>query len=250
MGRLQDKIAIVTGGGTGIGRGIALAYGHEGAVVVVANRRDETGKFVVEEITKGGGRAIFVRTDIRQLSDIDDLVARTLDLYGRIDVLVDNAGVATAFAPFLDVTPEMYDLVADTNLRGTFFVTQRVGRVMAKQGGGKIIIITSNLADIAQPETCHYMCTKGGLKSFTKGLALELSQYGICVNALAPGEIYVESARSFFDDPANRPRFDAIPLRRFGYPHDVAGAAIFFATGESDYITGHTMVIDGGQSIV
>ena len=173
-----------------------------------------------------------------------------MEAHGRIDILVNNAGVATAFAPFLDLLPEMYDLVADTNLRGTFFVTQRVARVMAQQRSGKIAIISSNLADIAQPETCHYIATKGGLKSLTKGLALELSPYGICVNAIAPGEIYVESAREFFDDPANKPRFDAIPLRRFGYPRDVAGAAIFLASSESGYITGTTTVIDGGQSIV
>ncbi|TEU14094.1 MAG: SDR family oxidoreductase [Anaerolineales bacterium] len=250
MARLQDKVAIVTGGGTGIGRGIALAYAREGAIVVIANRREEKGQGVVNEIEREGGRALFVRTDIRSLPDIDNLVERAVEAYGRIDILVNNAGVATAFAPFLNLPPDMYDLVADTNLRGTFFVTQRVARVMAQQRSGKIVIISSNLADIAQPETCHYMATKGGLKSLTKGLALELSPYGICVNAIAPGEIYVESAREFFDDPANRPRFDAVPLRRFGYPQDVAGAAVFLASSESDYITGTTTVIDGGQSIV
>jgi len=250
MARLQDRVAIVTGGGTGIGRGIALAYAREGAIVVIANRREEKGQGVVNEIEREGGRALFVRTDIRSLPDIDNLVERTVEAYGRIDILVNNAGVATAFAPFLNLPPDMYDLVADTNLRGTFFVTQRVARVMAQQRSGKIVIISSNLADIAQPETCHYMATKGGLKSLTKGLALELSPYGICVNAIAPGEIYVESAKEFFDDPANRPRFDAVPLRRFGYPQDVAGAAVFLASSESDYITGTTTVIDGGQSIV
>lgn len=250
MARLQDKVAIVTGGGTGIGRGIALAYAREGAIVVIANRREEKGQGVVNEIEREGGRALFVRTDIRSLPDIDNLVERTVEAYGRIDILVNNAGVATAFAPFLNLPPDMYDLVADTNLRGTFFVTQRVARVMAQQRSGKIVIISSNLADIAQPETCHYMATKGGLKSLTKGLALELSPYGICVNAIAPGEIYVESAKEFFDDPANKPRFDAVPLRRFGYPQDVAGAAVFLASSESDYITGTTTVIDGGQSIV
>ena len=250
MARLEDKVAIVTGGGTGIGRGIALAYAREGAIVVIANRREEKGQGVVNEIEREGGRALFVRTDIRSLPDIDNLVERAVEAYGRIDILVNNAGVATAFAPFLNLPPDMYDLVADTNLRGTFFVTQRVARVMAQQRSGKIVIISSNLADIAQPETCHYMATKGGLKSLTKGLALELSPYGICVNAIAPGEIYVESAKEFFDDPANRPRFDAVPLRRFGYPQDVAGAAVFLASSESDYITGTTTVIDGGQSIV
>lgn len=250
MGRLQDKIAIVTGGGTGIGRGIALAYAREGATAVIANRREETGKAVVDEITQAGGRAMFVCTDIRSLAEIDNLVQQTVGAFGRIDILVNNAGVATAFAPFLDVTPEVYDLVADTNLRGTFFVTQRVARVMAQQRSGKIVIITSNLADIAQAETCHYMCTKGGLKSFTKGLALELGPCSICVNAIAPGEIYVESARDFFDDPGNRPRFEAIPLRRFGHPEDVIGAAIFLASSEAEYITGTTIVVDGGQSIL
>ena len=250
MGRLQDKIAIVTGGGTGIGRGIALGYAREGAGVVIANRSEETGSRVVREIARSGGQAMFVRTDIRSLEDVECLVQRTVETFGRIDILVNNAGLATSFAPFLELTPEMYDLVVDTNLRGTFFTTQRVARVMAEQRSGKIVMITSNIADIAQLETAHYSSTKGGLNSLTRVLALELSEYNICVNAIAPGEIYVESAKDFFDDPANKPRFDALPLRRFGYPEDVAGAAIFLASSESDYITGATIVIDGGQTIV
>jgi len=237
VGRLLDKIAIVTGGGTGIGRGISLGYAREGATVVIANRREETGNRVVREIESSGGRAMFVQTDIRSLEDADNLVKRTVDAFGRIDILVNNAGLATSFGHFLEITPEMFDLVVNTNLRGTFFLTQRVARVMAQQHSGKIIMITSNIADIAQAGTAHYSSTKGGLNSLTRVLALELSDYGICVNAIAPGEIYVESARQFFDDPANKPRFDALPLKRFGYPEDVA-------------ITGAKIVIDGGQMIV
>lgn len=250
MGRLQDKIAIVTGGGTGIGRGISLGFAREGAMVVIANRRQETGSRVVREIESAGGRAQFVQTDIRSLEDVDNLVQRTAEMFERIDILVNNAGMATSFGPFLEITPDMFDLVVDTNLRGTFFLTQRVARVMAKQSSGKIIMITSNIADIAQRETAHYSSTKGGLNSLTRVLALELSDYGICVNAIAPGEIYVESAKDFFDDPANKPRFDALPLKRFGYPKDVAGAAIFLASSDSDYITGTKTVIDGGQMII
>jgi NAD(P)-dependent dehydrogenase (short-subunit alcohol dehydrogenase family) len=256
MGRLQDRIAIVTGGGTGIGRGIALGYAREGAVVVIANRTEKTGDSVVQEIESSGGRALFVHTDIRSLEDTENLVVQTVNAYGKIDILVNNAGLATSFAPFLELTPEMVDLVVDTNLRGTFFLTQAAARVMAHQEPrdrgvrGKIVMITSNIADIAQRETAHYSSTKGGLNSLTRVLAVELSDYGICVNAIAPGEIYVESAAHFFDDPENKPRFDAIPLRRFGYPEDVAGAAIFLASSESDYITGTITVIDGGQIIV
>jgi len=256
MGRLQDHVAIVTGGGTGIGRGIALGLAREGAAVVIANRRQETGNRVVREIEDSGGKALFVQTDICSLEDVDNLVERTLDAFGEINILVNNAGLATSFAPFLELTPEMYDQVVDTNLRGTFFLTQRVARVMVRQEPrkrgirGKIVMITSNIADIAQAETAHYSSTKGGLNSLTRVLALELSDYGICVNAIAPGEIYVESAKEFFDDPANKSRFDAVPLKRFGYPEDVAGAAVFLASEESDYITGTITVIDGGQSIV
>ncbi len=229
---------------------LALTYAREGAAVVIANRSEHTGREAVTEIEQGGGKALFLRTDIRSRFEVDSLVQRTLEAFGRIDILVNNAGVANAFAPFLEVSPEMYGLVGDTNLRGTFFVSQRVARVMVQQARGKIVIISSNLAEIAQPGTCHYMCTKGGLNSFTKGLALELSPYNICVNAIAPGEIYVENASEFFDHPANRPRFDAVPLRRFGFPQDVAGAAVFLAADEADCITGATIVVDGGQSIV
>jgi NAD(P)-dependent dehydrogenase (short-subunit alcohol dehydrogenase family) len=243
-------VAIVTGGGTGIGRGIALAFAREGAKVVIANRTEETGTRTVGDIVAAGGRALFVPTDIRSIEESRRLVDQTVEAFGTVDILVNNAGLATSFAPFLDIAPDMYDLVVDTNLRGTFFLTQAAARVMAQHESGKVVNITSNLAFIAQPETAHYTCTKGGLTAFTRILALELSAYNICVNAIAPGEIYVESAASFFDDPANKPRFDALPLRRFGYPDDVAGAAIFLASSESDYITGTTIVVDGGQMIV
>jgi len=256
MGRLQDKIAIVTGGGTGIGRAIALGYARERAMVVIANRTVETGQRTADEIANFGGHALFVQTDIRLSEDMDRLVRHTMERFGRIDILVNNAGVANTGAPFLEMTPEMYDLVMDTNMRGTYFLTQRVARMMLKQEArprgirGKIIMITSNIADIAQADTSHYSSTKGGLNSLTRVLALELSRHGICVNAIAPGEIYVESSKAFFDDPANQPRFDEVPLKRVGRPEDVAGAAVFLGSEESDYITGTITVIDGGQSIV
>ncbi len=247
--KLKDKVAIVTGGGTGIGKGISLAYAKEGARLVIANRREEIGARMAEEITASGGEAIFVQTDICNLSDDQRLVDRTLESFGRIDILVNNAGISTLFGPFLEVTEDTYDTILDIDLKGTFFLSQKVARVMAEQEEGVIINITTNIAEIVQDGTSAYAAAKGGLKTLTRNMAFELARYDIRVNAIAPGEIYVENARSFFDHPANKPRFEALPLKRFGYPKDVSGAAVFLASQESSYITGITITIDGGQML-
>jgi NAD(P)-dependent dehydrogenase (short-subunit alcohol dehydrogenase family) len=165
-------------------------------------------------------------------------------------VLVNNAGISTSFVPFLAIREEEYDEVVGTNLRGTFFLSQAAAREMARTGGGKIVIVGSNLAEIAQPGCAHYMATKGGLRSLARSLALELAPLGIQVNAVAPGEIFVEAARDFFEDPANKPRFAQIPAGRIGRAEEVAGAVVMLASADSSYITGQMLVIDGGQSIV
>jgi NAD(P)-dependent dehydrogenase (short-subunit alcohol dehydrogenase family) len=250
QGRLAGKAAIVTGGGTGIGRAIATALGREGAHVVIGSRRVDVGEQAAAELRAEAIDALFIPTDIAIPEQGRRLVAEAVRRYGRLDILVNNAGISTSFAPFLEITELDYDQVVGTNLRGTFFLSQAAAREMIRTGGGKIVIVGSNLAEIAQAGCAHYMATKGGLRSLTRSLALELAPHGIQVNAVAPGEIFVEAARDFFEDPANRSRFSQIPAGRIGRAEEVAGAVVMLASVDSSYITGQMLVIDGGQSIV
>jgi len=248
--RLKDKVAIVTGGATGIGQAITAAYAREGAKVVIASRRAQVGEAASQELTQQGYSVTHVQTDISRLEQLDNLVAKTLGQFGQIDILVNNAGIVTEFGPFFECTEERFDKVTAVNLKGSFFLTQKVAAEMIEAGrGGKIIFISSNVAQMAQADSAHYVATKGGLNSLVINLAGELGPHGINVNAISPGEIFVESAREWFKDPANQRRFEAVPLRRVGQPQDVAGAAVFLAGSESDYVTGANIPVDGGQLI-
>ena len=248
--RLKDKVAIVTGGATGIGRAITEAYVREGAKVLIASRTAAVGEAAAQELRERGGSAVYVQTDVSQLPQLDHLVSETIRQFGRIDILVNNAGLVTEFGPFFEVTEERFDKVVGVNLKGAFFLSQKVARERIEAGrGGKIIFISSNIAQRAQKDSAHYVATKGGLNALVVNLAGELGKYQITVNALSPGEIFVESAREFFEDPAMQPVFQAIPLARIGQPPDVAGAAVFLASSEADYITGVNIAVDGGQLI-
>lgn len=249
MGRLDDKVAIITGGGTGIGWAIAEAFAAEGAKLVIACRRREVGEKAVGELSGRGSEAIFVQTDISIPDQGRSLVQRTLEHFGALDILVNNAGVSTDFVSFLELTEDQFDLVVGTNLRGTFFLSQAAAREMAKRGGGNIVHLTTNITEVAQAGTAHYVSSKGGLRSLTRNMALELAPHNIRVNAVAPGEIFVEAARDFFEDPANQERFAAVPAGRIGKAEEVAGAVVYLASSESSYQTGTTIFIDGGQMV-
>lgn len=250
MDRLKGRAALITGGGTGIGRAIADAFATEGARIVIAARRADVGLRAVEELRAGGAEAHFVATDIRRPEQSRALVRATIELLGGLDILVNNAAIATSFVPFLEMREEDFDLVVGTNLRGTFFLSQAAALEMTRLGGGKIVLITTNITEIAQRGCAHYMSSKGGLRSLTRSLALELAPHNIQVNAVAPGEIFVESARDFFCDPANAQRFSAIPAGRIGRAEEVAGVVVMVASEDSSYITGQTIFVDGGQMIV
>ncbi len=247
--RLAGKVAIVTGGATGIGRGIAERYAHEGAEVVIAGRNVTAGEEAAGDIRHRGGTATFVRTDITATQDRQNLLRTSLEQHGHIDILVNNAGIANMFSPFLDVSEEMFDKIMGTDLRATFFLSQEVSRAMVRQGKGKIINITTNIVEIVQRDTSPYSVAKAGLKKLTECMAIELASHNILVNAIAPGEIRVQSLTEFFDDPGNQARFSAIPVGRIGIPSDVAGAAVFLASDDSDYVTGTTIFVDGGQML-
>jgi NAD(P)-dependent dehydrogenase (short-subunit alcohol dehydrogenase family) len=239
---LEDKVALITGGASGIGAGIAAAFVEAGADVVLAARGVDRG-----QATAGRLGCTFIRADIASSSDRSRLVDDVLRQFGRFDVLVNCAATMSGMAPFLEVTEQQYDDILDVNLRGTFFLTQLVARAMVAAGRGSIINIGSNISMMFEPDSSHYMASKGGINSLTFALASELGPHGIRVNTIAPGEIRVERDPDLYESGPARERIMRIPLRRPGVPADVAKLAVFLASDASDYISGTVIPIDGGQ---
>lgn len=239
---LVDRVAIVTGGATGIGRAIATALIAAGATVVLASRDAQRGDRVAGELG-----CTFMQTDLTDLADIARLVNGVVERFGGIDVLVNNAATTSDVGPFLDVTPDQFDAVLDVNLRGTFFLTQHVARVMTGRGRGSIVNIGSNISLMAELDTSHYMASKGALNSLTLALATELGPSGIRVNTIAPGEIQVDRDPEVYLAGPGRERLSRVPLRRAGAPQDVAALSVFLASDASDYISGTVIPVDGGQ---
>ena len=251
--RLAGKKAIVTGGSRGIGRAIALGFAREGADLVVTYAHDEAAaSAVVDQILALGRVGLAVRADLAVREEIAALVERAVAALGRVDVLVNNAGLLTR-RPFLEVPPEELDRVIDVDLKGPFLLGQAVARQMVRQGGGgSIINITSISAARASPGLAHYQCAKAGVFMLTRGMALELAPYGIRVNAIAPGLTATDINRQQREEQPEvwRQRAARIPLGRAGVPEDHVGAAVFLASDESSWVTGATLVIDGGQTVL
>jgi len=218
--------------------------------VVVAEVLEDRGLETVSLIREKGNQGLFIKTDVRDLNDIQRAVSETVKEFGRIDILVNNAGILQ-YLPFVQVTEEDWDRIIDINLKGTFFFAQAAAKEMIRaQHGGKIINMSSIASEVAIEFQSHYMASKGGVRTLTKGMALELAPYGINVNALAPGTIETEMTRQDLEDPTIREEaIESIPLRRIGMPLDVARAALFLATEESDYITGEMIFVEGGYVI-
>jgi len=247
---LEGKVAIVTGGSKGIGREIALAFAEAGADVVVCSRAlDGQLEAVAEEIKKLGRRSLAIPTDITQKASIDNMVQRTIDEFGAIDILVNNAGLLVV-TPFLEHSEETWDQVIDTNLKGYFLCSQAVAKKMIDRKKGNIINMSSIRGLRAGRDRVAYCVSKAGVIMMTQVMALELAQYHIRVNAIAPGWIKTQLNEHLWRDPGNRKKIEAtVPLGHLAEPDSIAGAALFLASDVSSYITGHTLAVDGGFTI-
>src|SRR5574341_342811 len=247
--RLKDKVCIVTGGGLGIGRASSLGLSREGARVVVADIADPEP--VVKEIEARGGQALGVGCDVSREEDTQRLATMTLDRWGRIDVLVNNAAVYGVLKrrPFVEIPVEEWDRVMAVNLRGLFLCARAVFPAMKAQGKGKIINISSGTFFKGIPFSLHYTTSKGGVVGFTRSLAHELGDYGIRVNAIAPG--FTESGenmKNIIPELANA-QVQARMIKRPQVPEDLVGTCVFLASDDSDFMTGQTILVDGGSSV-
>lgn len=250
--RHDDKVAIVTGAANGIGKACALHLAKEGAKLVVADVDATAGEACVAEVNDDGGEAIFLQCDVAERLDIHNMLAATLENFGAIDILINNAGIMHG-APFLDLEENDFNRVINTNLKGAFFTGQTVARQMVAQledgrDPGSIINMSSVNAVVAIPDHVPYAVSKGGITMLTKSMAMALAPHGIRVNAIGPGSIatdMLENVKS--DEAAMRKILSRTPLGRIGEPGEIAAIASFLASQEASYITGQTIYADGGR---
>ncbi len=244
---LTGKVALVTGASSGIGRASAIALTMQGAKVAIAARRMEKLQALAAEIKSRGKEALPLQMDVTKKADIDAAVAQTVKTFGRLDILLNNAGTLS-YAPFLDITEEQWDKVIDTNLKGYFLVAQAAAKEMMKNKWGRIINIASIASGgvgIGFAQIAHYCASKGGVVGLTEALSAELAPMGILVNAIGPGGIATEMSNDA--DPASQQLFQTrVPLKRIGKPEEIAAAVIFLASEEASYTTGTTLYVDGG----
>jgi glucose 1-dehydrogenase len=249
--RLLGRKALVTGSSKGIGRGIALRLAEEGADVVINYNSDPRGaEEVMADIQALGRRSAIVKGDLGSVGSVRELVARSAESLGGLDVLVNNAGIEK-HAPFWDVTEESFDAVLNVNLKGVFFATQAfVKQCIASGRTGKVINVSSVHEELAFPNFAAYCASKGGVRMLTRTLAVELGPMGITINSIAPGAIETPINAKLLNDPVKlKSLIGQIPLGRLGKPNDVAGLAAFLASADSDYVTGTTYYVDGGLTV-
>jgi len=249
---LEGKVAIVTGSRRGIGRAIALAMAAAGANIVLCDNVKDDGKLeeVAEEIKKLGRNSVAVSVDISKRSDVEEMAARAVAKFGKIDILVNCAGIWIPGQTLIDCPENNWDKVIDVNLKGTYLCCQAAGRVMVKQRSGNIINLSSKVGLEPGTGAGAYSISKAGIVMLTRQLALELAPYGIRVNALAPGIVKTDFNKDLWQgsEPGKK-LAHSVPLGRLAEPEDIAHAALFLASDESSYITGAVIPIDGGWQV-
>jgi glucose 1-dehydrogenase len=243
--RLAGKVTAITGGALGIGRATALMFAAEGAGVALADIQADAAEVVAREIRERGGKAIAVGVDVGEASQVQAFVDKVVSEFGRLDVMFANAGIAHS-APFLDHPEAQWHRVLRVNLTGVFLSCQAAARQMVKQGGGGRIITVASINGFRGVENLvGYNAAKAGVIELTQTMAVELAEHGIAVNGIAPAQIDTRLTRGLPEDARQR-RVERIPMGRFGEPEEVAKAALFLASDDASYITGHTLAVDGG----
>jgi 3-oxoacyl-[acyl-carrier protein] reductase len=249
IGRLDNRVAIVTGAGQGIGEGIAKVFARAGAKVVVATRTAANGQETVDAINSGGNEASLVQCDVGQREQVDAAVARTIDTYGRLDIMVHNAAVYPMHT-IEELTDDELDLTLAVNLKAGFWFTQAAVPHMRKQGGGRLLFTSSVTGPtVAMPGTAHYAATKAGLNGFIRTAALEYAREHITVNGVEPGYILTPAMQALGDEDELKEMATLIPMGKLGDPEDIANTMLFLASDEAAYITGQTVVVDGGSTL-
>ena len=244
--RLDDKVSIVTGASRGIGLAMAESLAGAGSDLVIVGRKIETLNPVAERIASESGRQVLpIQADIGKLDELDAIVDGAMNRFGKINVLVNNAGI-NARQPAEDYTEADWDAVTDVNLKGTFFITQACGKMMIQQKSGKIINTLSLTSAVGLPTVVAYTAAKGGLMQLTRLLAVEWAVHNIQVNGLAPGFIRTELTAAVRGDNRNQWALNRTPACRWGEPEDLAGLTIFLASEASDFVTGQVIFVDGG----
>jgi 3-oxoacyl-[acyl-carrier protein] reductase len=246
---LKDKVAIITGARRGMGKSHALVLAKAGARVVVSDISEEDCQEVAKEIEKNGGEALAVKCDVTQKEEVNNLVKKTIERFGKVDILINNAGICQ-FKPFLELTEEEWDRTLNINLRGYFLCAQAAAKEMIKKKSGVIV----NIASVAMGQVgkgmaqiVHYCASKGGIVAMTEALAVELAPYNIRVNAISPGAIETPMAEATKQDPKIlESTLAKIPMGRMGRPEEVSNLVLFLSSDSSSYMTGSTVVIDGG----
>jgi 3-oxoacyl-[acyl-carrier protein] reductase len=249
--RLKDKVAVVTGSSRGVGRAVALAFGKEGAKVVVNyTSSEQPAKEAVKAIEAMGTRAIAVKADVAVKSEAEHLILTAIETFGRVDVLVNNAGF-TRPALMVNMTEEQWDQVVDIHLKAAFLCAQAAARQMKVQNSGKIINVTSVAGLVGTVGQINYSAAKGGVISMTKSMARELARYNVCANVISLGIVATDMTEKIRSDEKLRDIYmNRILLKRFAEAEDIAPAFIFLASDESNYITGQLLCVDGGYGMI